>query len=214
MTKILIPSLLTMAFSVAGFSQTIVRTAKLNLNDLNYSVEVQIEKKQSQKYGAGIRSNVSLVSYGDVGIDAVYVCEEQLTIQGDVEMTYILKNAEGQEVSRQVAAPQLTARAGTKAGADSVCQKIFPARVDTMFVKADQAVNFKLAEGVISVSANFSARVVGADSYTATVDESSLKQVRYYLNYENAKDATLIDPANPPVEDENPYCVAHPYDCE
>jgi hypothetical protein len=211
MTKIIIPSLLTMAFSVAGFSQTILRTAQITLNNSNYSVEVQIEKNQQ---GAGIDSKVALASYGDADIDGhgFYACEETLTIQGDVKMTYTLKNAAGKAMARQTVAPALTARAQKGADASSVCRAQFPTRVETTFSKADDFVNFKTAEGVLSVSANFSAYVVSDESFEASVNEASLVQLRTFLNNSNGKNATLIDPANPPVE-EDAYCSAHPYDC-
>lgn len=211
MTKIIIPSLLTMAFSVAGFSQTILRTADITLNNSKYSVEVQIEKNQQ---GAGIDSKIALASYGDPEISGhgFYACEETLTIQGDVKMTYTLKNAAGKAIARQTVAPALTARAQKGANADSVCRAQFPTRVETTFSKADDFVNFKTAEGVLSVSANFSAYVVSDESFDVSVNEASLVQLRTFLNNSNGKNATLIDPANPPVE-EDPYCAAHPYDC-
>lgn len=211
MTKIIIPSLLTMAFSVAGFSQTILRTAEISLNNSKYSVEVQIEKNQK---GAGVTSQVKLASYGDAEIPGhgFYACEETLTIQGDVKMTYTLKNASGQTVARQTVAPALTARASKSADANSVCTTQFPSRVGADFSKADQFVNFKTAEGVLSVSANFSAYVISDESFDVSVNEASLVQLRTFLNNTNGKNAQLIDPANPPVEEDG-YCTAHPYDC-
>lgn len=212
MTKIILPSLLTMAFSVAAFSQTIVRTADISLNNSRYSVEVQIEKNQQ---GAGVDSKIELATYGDADIEGhgFYACEETLTIQGDVKMTYTLKNAAGKAIARQTVAPSLTARAQKNATANSVCKAQFPTRVEANFSKADEFVNFKTAEGVVSISANFSAYVVSDESYSASVNEASLQTVRYFLNNTNGKQASLIDPANPPVESEDPYCAAHPYDC-
>lgn len=217
MTKIIIPSLLTLAFSVAGFSQTILRTAEINLNNSpatslgTYTVEVQIEKNQQ---GAGIDSKIELATYGDADIPGhgFYACEETLTIQGDVKMTYTLKNAAGKAIARQTVAPALRARASQKADANSVCKAQFGSRVGAVFSKSDEFVNFKTAEGVLSVSANFSAYVISDESFDVSVNEASLVQLRTFLNNSNGKNATLIDPANPPVE-EDPYCAAHPYDC-
>jgi hypothetical protein len=217
MTKIIIPSLLTMAFSVAGFSQTIMRTAEINLNNSpatslgTYTIEVQIEKNQQ---GAGIDSKVELATYGDADIPGhgFYACEETLTIQGDVKMTYTLKNAAGKAIGRQTVAPTLTARASKKADADSVCKAQFPSRVEANFFKADEFVNFKTADGILSVSARFTADVVSDESFNVSVNEASLVQLRTFLNNSNGKNAQLIDPANPPVE-EDAYCTAHPYDC-
>lgn len=212
MTKIMIPSLLTLAFSVAGFSQTILKTADLMLNNSRYSVEVQIEKNQQ---GAGVDSKVALASYGDadIGDHGHYACEETLTIQGDVKMTYTLKNAAGKAVARQTVAPALTARASKSASANSVCSYQFGSRFGVDFSKSDEFVNFKTAEGVLSVSANFSAHVINDESYNVYVNDASLKEVRTFLNNTNGRVAQLIDLSNPPVESEDPYCAAHPYDC-
>jgi hypothetical protein len=202
MTKNIIPSLLTMAFAVTGFSQTILRTAEITLNNSKYSVEVQIEKNQQ---GAGITSIVELASYGDPEISdhGFYACEETLTIQGDVKMTYTLKNAAGKTIGRQTVAPLLRARASQSADANSVCQNQFPTRVEANFSKADEFVNFKTADGLLSVSANFSAYVVSDESFDVSVNEASLDQLRTFLNNTNGKNAQLIDPANPPVEEED-----------
>lgn len=212
MTKIIISSLLTMAFSVAGFSQTILRTADINLNNSKYTVEVQIEKSQQ---GAGVQSKIELASYGDADISGhgFYACEETLTIQGDVKMTYTLKNEAGRVMARQTVAPALRARASQEADANSVCKAQFPTRVGANFSKSDEFVNFKTAEGLLSVSANFSAYVISDESFDVSVNEASLVELRTFLNNTNGQNATLIDPANPPVE-EDAYCGAHSYDCD
>ncbi len=221
MTKIILSSFLTMTFTVAGFSQTILRTASVNLNNSpatslgKYSVEVQIEKNQS---GTGITSTVSLQEYGDADIPdhGFYECEDRLSIQGDVKMTYILKDAAGQIVGRQTTTPELSARATQSADGHSVCKAQFPSHVEVSFSKIDDFVDFKIAEGILSVSANFTAFVVGEKSFTASVNENSLIQLRTFLNNTDGKNAPLIDPAQPPVEEpyKDAYCSAHPYDCD
>ena len=212
MTKLIFPSLLTLVFSSAGLTQTILRSAQIALNNAKYSVEVQIDKNQS---GAGIESKVALASYGDPEIPShgFYACEETLTIQGDVKMTYTLKNASGQVISRQTVAPALRARKSQTADADSVCPSLFPTRVGAEFSKADEFVNFKTAEGVLSVSAQFSAYVISDESFTASVNENSLVQLRTFLNNTNGRNFPLIDLSNPPVQEENPDCSADPYHC-
>ena len=212
MIKLIFPSLLTLSFSTAGFTQTILRSAQITLKNSKYSVEVRIEKDQQ---GAGMDSKVALVSYGDPEIagHGFYSCEETLTIKGDVKMTYTLKNASGQVIGQQTVAPILEARKSQAANSDSVCQSLFPNRVGAEFSKPDEFVNFKTAEGVLSVSAQFSAYVISDESFAASVNENSLVQLRTFLNNTNGKNAPLIDLSNPPVEQENPDCSADPYHC-
>ena len=213
MTKFIIPSLLTLAFSQAGWSQIILKSAQITLKNTPYSMDVQIEKNQQ---GAAMTSKLALVSYGDPEIagHGFYSCEETLTIQGDVKMTYTLKNVSGQVIGRETVAPALQARKSVTANADSVCQNLFPTRVGAEFSKADDFVNFKTAEGVLSVSANFSAYVISDESFTASVDQNSLVQLRTFLNNTNGKNAPLTDLSTPPVVIENPDCSADPYHCD
>ncbi len=203
MNNIILPSLLTFAFSVAGFSQTIIRTATINLNNSaatslgSYNLEIQSEKVQ---LGAGIHRLLTKSLMGEPEVQNQYRCTETLILNKDVIMTYILKNSAGQEIDRQTVRPNLQVSLSEDTSKVAACRHLFATRVGSYFSHALDYVHFKTADGILSVGTSFSAYVVSDESFTAYINEESLTRIQYLLNNKNSKQAPLIDPANPPVD--------------